>query len=175
MAALKLAVLIPLLLAGVALFVRYRNDPYAPVVYGFGGAVLFRVALVIRQYFPSRYFKYILILTAMAVVLQVLLYLVRTVAAPKKDWLMKQYREAYEAFLCPVCAYPIRRGPLKYMSWTRRTIKSKTLPLSDTAAPEEPYVCPTCSTRLYEECGNCHAVRHSLLPSCQVCGAVNAI
>jgi hypothetical protein len=61
------------------------------------------------------------------------------------------------------------------MSWTRRTIKNKTLPVAVATAPEERYVCPTCSTRLYEECGTCHAVRHSLLPSCQACRAVTPI
>jgi hypothetical protein len=174
MAALKLAVLIPLLLIGVVLFVRHRSGPYAPIIYAFGAAILLKVGLVMRQYFPSRYFKYVLILTAIAIVLQVLLYLVRMVASPKKDWLLKQYREAYEAFLCPICSYPIRRGPLKYRSWTRRTIKKMTAQTAASSA-EEPYVCPMCSTRLYEECEKCNAVRHSLLPSCQTCGELKAV
>jgi len=175
MAALKLAVLIPLLLVGVALFVKHRNGPYAPIIYAFGAAVLLKVGLVMQQYFPSRYFKYVLILTAIAIVLQMLLYLVRMVASPKKDWLLKQYREAYEAFLCPMCSYPIRRGPLKYMAWTRRTIKKMTSQAAGASSADEPYVCPMCSTRLYEECENCRAVRHSLLPSCQKCGQLKAL
>ena len=61
---------------------------------------------VMRQYFPSRYFNYALILAALTIVLQILIHLVRMVASPKTDWLLKQYREAYEAFLCPMCSYP---------------------------------------------------------------------
>ena len=174
-AALKLAVLIPLLVAGVLLFRKYRSGPYAPIVYAFGGTVLLKVGLVMHQYFPSRYFKYVLILTALVIVLQVLRYLIRMVAFPKKDWLLKQYREAYEAFLCPICSYPIRRGPLKYMVWTRRTIRKMTPPPVGANNVEEPYVCPMCSTRLYGECEHCHAVRPSLLPSCQNCGQVIAV
>ena len=174
-AALKLAVLIPLLVAGVLLFRKHRNGPYAPIVYAFGATVLLKVGLVMHQYFPSRYFKYVLILTALVIVLQVLLYLIRMVAFPKRDWLLKQYREAYEAFLCPICSYPIRRGPLKYMVWTRRTIRKMTPPSVSANNVEEPYVCPMCSTRLYGECENCHAVRPSLLPSCQNCGQLNTL
>ncbi len=169
-AGLKLAVLIPLLVVGVFLFRKHRNGPYALIVYAFGGAVLLKVGLVMHQYFPSRYFKYVLILAAIAMVLQALLYLIRMVAFPKRDWLLKQYREAYEAFLCPICSYPIRRGPLKYMVWTRRTIKRMTPPSVGANDVDEPYICPMCSTPLYGECENCHAVRPSLLPSCQKCG-----
>ena len=122
-AGLKLGVLIPLLGLGVFLFVRHRNGLYGPMIYAFGAAVMLRVGLVMHQYFPSRYFKYVLILSAIGIVLRILHYLLRMVAFPRTDWLLKQYREAYEAFLCPTCSYPIRRGPLKYMSWTRRTIK----------------------------------------------------
>ena len=172
MAALKLGVLVPLLLVGVVLFQRYRSGPYAPLVYAFGGAVLVRVALVMHEYFPTRYFKYVLILAAIALVLQTLLYLIRMVAFPKQDWLLKQYREAYEAFLCPMCAFPIRRGPLKYMVWTRRTIGKIAPHAAGASSVEEPYTCPTCSTRLYEECEKCRAIRPSLLPSCQNCGNV---
>jgi predicted RNA-binding Zn-ribbon protein involved in translation (DUF1610 family) len=175
MAALKLAVLIPLLVAAVVLFVKRRNGPYAPIIYAFGGAVLLKVGLVMHQYFPSRYFKYILILAAIAVVFQILLYLVRMVAFPKKDWLLKQYREAYESFLCPMCSYPIRRGPLKYMSWTRRTIKKMMPQPAAAGSTDEAYVCPMCSTRLYEECETCRTIRHSLLPSCQTCGRLRAV
>ncbi len=171
-AGLKLAVLIPLLVAGVLVFRSRRTGPYAPIVYAFGGAVLLKVGLVMHEYFPSRYFKYILIVAAIAIVLQVLVYLIRTVAFPKKDWLLKQYREAYETFLCPVCSYPIRRGPLKYMVWTRRSIKKMTVPPIESASGDEPYTCPICSTSLYRECESCHATRPTWLPSCPRCGHV---
>src|SRR5206468_11254740 len=96
---------------------------YAPLIYALSIALMLKVALVMHEYFPSRYFKYVLILVCLAVVLRVLVYLLRMIAFPKRDWLLKQYREAYEAFLCPICEYPIRRGPLKYLFWNRRSIR----------------------------------------------------
>ena len=66
-----------------------------------------------HEYFPSEYFRYILILSALAVIGWLLARLLSIVARPSRDTRLKQYRESYEAFLCPVCQYPIRRGPLQ--------------------------------------------------------------
>src|SRR5947209_6165691 len=60
MAALKLATLAPLLVVAVVLFIRRRGTLYAPLIYAFGIALLVKVALVMHEYFPSRYFKYVL-------------------------------------------------------------------------------------------------------------------
>jgi hypothetical protein len=171
LAAVKLAVLLPLLLAAVFVFLKKRGGLYTPLVYAFGLAVLAKVILVIHQHFPTRYFKYLLLAASLAVVARVLVYLLRMVAHPKADWLLKQYREAYERFLCPVCSFPIRRGPMRYFFWTRRTVKK--LPILPEAGltADEPYTCPSCGTRLFEECAACHAVRHALLPACTRCGA----
>jgi predicted RNA-binding Zn-ribbon protein involved in translation (DUF1610 family) len=171
LAALKLAVLVPLLGVALWLVFKLRRALYAPLVYGFGLALLVRVILVIHEYFPTRYFKYILILVALLAVGGVLVYLLRALAFPKLDWLLKQYREAYEHFLCPVCGYPIRRGALKYLFWTRGSLKKLVVPKTDAEMPEEPYVCPVCSTRLFERCESCKGIRHSLLPACDRCGA----
>jgi predicted RNA-binding Zn-ribbon protein involved in translation (DUF1610 family) len=170
LAALKLAALLPLLLAAVLLFLTKRTSLYAPLIYAFGIAVLAKVILVMHEHFPRRYFKYVLIVAALALVARILVYLLRMVAFPKTDWLLKQYREAYEHFLCPVCNYPIRRGPLKYLFWTRRTLKKVQFAPDASAEAEGPYVCPVCGTRLFEECESCHAIRHSLLPVCAKCG-----
>ena len=172
-AALKLAVLIPLLLIVLLLFLKKRESTYAPFTYAAATSVAFKVMLVMHEHFPERYFKYILICVLLAVVIWILVRLLRMVAFPNKDWLLKQYREAYEAFLCPVCSYPIRRGPLKYKSWTRRSIRKATLrlPPSEPTAKDEAYSCPMCSTRLFESCESCDAIRHSLLPGCEKCGA----
>ena len=174
-AALKLAVLIPLLLVAVFLFVRLRGGSYAPIVYAFGIAVVLKVGVVMHEYFPARYFKYILILVALAIVIRILVYLLRMVAFPKQDWLLKQYREAYEVFQCPICSYPIRRGPLKFAYWTRRSIKRISRPAESDGQADEPYTCPTCSTALYEKCEKCEAVRPSLLPTCQNCGQTKSL
>lgn len=172
MALLKLAVLISLLLIALFLCLKKRGSIYAPIIYASGLAVVCRVFLVMHEYFPARYFKYILILAALAVVVRILVFLLRMIASPKKDWLLKQYREAYERFCCPVCSYPIRRGPLKYAFWTRRTVKKLAIPESPPGAEaDEVYTCPACGSKLYEECESCHSIRHSLLEFCEKCGA----
>lgn len=169
-AAIKLLALTPFLLLAALLFLKQRNGTYGPLVYGFGVAVLLKVIVVMHQHFPSQYFKYILILTCLIAVVRILVYLLRMIKFPRHDWLLKRYREAYEAFFCPICDYPIRRGPLKYMFWNRRSIRKLHMPPSITAEVEQPYTCPNCATKLFEECPVCHAIRHSLLPACEKCG-----
>ncbi|NLX97875.1 MAG: hypothetical protein GXY83_17055 [Rhodopirellula sp.] len=170
LAAYQLAVLVPLLLAATYLVIRNRASIYFMLFLALGGATLFKVSLVVHEYFPSRYFKYILILALLAVVVRCLVYLIRLVAFPRIDWLVKQYREAYERFLCPVCEYPIRIGPRRFLYWTRRTVH-KVLPRGDSPSEAEQYTCPSCGTRLFEECPECRKVRHSLLGHCMHCGA----
>lgn len=174
-AAVKLSVLVPMLIVAVVLFLKKRESIYVPLVYAFGIAVAIKVMVVMHEYFPARYFKYILIVTFLAIVTKALVSLVRMVSHPNPRWLLKHYREAYESFLCPVCNYPMRRGPLKYLFWTRRSIKKLAPAIPGAMPPEESYSCPACSTRLYEECGTCHAIRPALLPTCEHCGATRAI
>jgi hypothetical protein len=169
LAALKLSVLLPLLLVTGWLFIKMRRGLYAPLIHALGLALLAKTLQVMHAHFPTRYFKYILIGAALLVAARILVYLLRMMAFPKPDWLLKQYREAYESFLCPICGFPIRRGPLKYVAWNRRSLRR--LPISaEPGTAEEPYVCPVCTTRLFEECGACHRIRHSLLPACSQCG-----
>ncbi len=175
MAAGKLAILLPLLAVAVLLFLRHRSGLYAPAIHAFGVATLLKVILVMHEHFPRRYFKYLLLVAALLLVARILVYLVRAVAAPRREWLLRKYRDAYEHFFCPVCEHPIRRGPLRYSFWTRRSLK-RVAPAPEAASgPEVPYVCPVCSTRLFEECPACHAIRHSLLPACSRCGAEKAV
>lgn len=171
MAILKLAALAPLMVAAAWLFLKKRSGLYAPLIYAFGIAVLAKVALVMHESFPSEYFKYVLIIACLAAVVRILVYLLKMIAFPKRDWLLKQYREAYEAFFCPICDYPIRRGPLKYMFWTRRSLGKLRIPPASQPEADEPYTCPMCATKLFEECPSCHTIRHSLLPACEKCGA----
>ncbi len=85
----------------------------------------------------------------------------------------KQYRQAYERFLCPVCEYPIRTGPRKYLYWTRRTVHKTALTGTSSSAPDVDalYTCPACGTCLFEKCVSCESICHSLLPNCEHCGA----
>jgi len=169
LACLQLLILIPLLIVGAFLIVKKRESIYFPMFIGYGAATLLKTSLVVHEYFPSRYFKYVLIVGLLIAVAKLLIYFIRVVAFPKAQWLTKQYREAYERFLCPICEYPIRTGPRKFLFWTRRTVNKLVLPKD--SPKDEPYSCPACGTVLFEECPACHSIRHSLLPHCQHCNA----
>ena len=174
LAGLQLLILIPLLLVGAFLFVRKRGSIYFPLFLAFGGATVLKTTVVVHEYFPARFFKYILIVVLLLAVAKLLIHFIRTVAFPKTQWLMKQYREAYAHFLCPVCEYPIRVGPRKFLYWTRRTVK-KLAVQPPPEGEEETYTCPSCGTTLFEKCASCQNVRHSLLPNCRHCGAEKEI
>jgi hypothetical protein len=169
LAVYQLFILIPLLAIGAFLLIKKRGSLYYPLFLGFGAAVLVKVSLVLHAYFPSRYLKYVLVAGLLVVVVRLLVYFIRAVAFPKTRWLIRQYRDAYERFLCPVCEYPIRTGPRKYLFWTRRTINKLVVP--GEPEHEKPYACPACGTVLFEECGSCGGIRHALLPHCQHCNA----
>lgn len=175
LAMLQLAILLPFLLVAAIVIIKQRASIYFPLFLAFGGATLLKVGLVMHEYFPSKYFKYVLIGGLLIVVARVLIYFIRTIAFPKAQWLIEQYREAYERFLCPVCEYPIRIGPRRYQFWTRRTVNKIVVPQGGADAPEEAYSCPTCGHALFEECSACHNMRASMLPYCSHCGAEKSI
>lgn len=169
LAAIKIVVLAPLLVLAGLLFARLRNSPYAPMVYALGAAVLVRAFFVMHEYFPAEYFRYILIATALAVIGWILWRLLRMVARPGGLARQKQIREAYEAFVCPGCRFPIRRGPLRFMAWTPRSLRRVSRPL--VGATDEPYACPSCGLQLFAACPVCKGTRHALLQACEHCGA----
>lgn len=174
LALLQLAILLPILIVAAGVIIKKRSSIYFPLFLAFGAATLIKVALVVHEYFPSRYFKYILIGCLLIVVARLLIYFIRTIAFPKAQWLVKQYREAYERFLCPVCEYPIRIGPRRFLFWTRRTVNKIVVP-GDHGILEEKYTCPSCGCNLFEECPSCHKVRHAMLPNCSHCGTEKEI
>lgn len=180
MGGFKLLILVPLLVVSVTVLFRLKSraSPYLPLAYAVGIAISLKVGFVMHEHFPTRYFKYVLIVTALGIVTVILTSLLRAVAFPKRSWLLKQYREAYEAFLCPKCEYPIRRGPMRFLSWTRSSIRKLRPKWSDSAsqiATAEPYTCPMCGTSLFRKCEKCDQVRHSLLPACEHCGETTDI
>ena len=173
LAVYQLLILLPLLAVGVFMALKKRGSLYFPIYLGFGAATLVKVTLVIHRYFPSRYVKYILIGGMLIVVVKLLVHFIKSVSFPKTELLLKQYREGYERFFCPVCGFPIRRGPRKYLFWTRRSVGKTALPREITE--DAPYTCPSCGTVLFEECSECHNIRHSLLPYCNNCNAEKEI
>lgn len=174
LALIQLAILLPILAAAAGFIIKKRSSIYFSMFLAFGAATLLKVSLVVHEYFPSKRFKYILIGGLLIVVIRLLIYFIRTIAFPKTQWLVKQYREAYERFLCPVCEYPIRTGPRRFLFWTRRTVNKIVVP-TDHAKQEETYSCPSCGNSLFEECTSCHKIRHVMLPHCSHCGAEKEI
>lgn len=170
----QLGILLPILVVAAALIIKKRASIYFPLYLAFGAATLVKVGLVVHEYFPSKAFKYILIGMLLLVVTRLLIYFIRAIAFPKAQWLAKQYREAYERFLCPVCEYPIRTGPRRFLFWTRRTVNKMVVP-TDRNEQEEAYTCPSCGSALFAECPSCHKVRHVMLPHCVHCGAEKAL
>lgn len=174
-AGLKLAVLLPMLAIALYFFLKKRTGMYAPLVYATGAALLWQTILVIHEYFPTRYFKYLILLAVIAIVAYLLVSLLRLIRAPKPAALLKQYREAYESFLCPVCEYPIRRGPMRYLAWNRRSIRRLNPAGAANPSVETAYSCPACGSQLFEPCSECKTIRHSLLPFCENCRAAKSI
>ena len=169
LAFLQLAILLPILAVVTTVIIKKRASIYFPLFLAFSLATLIKVALVVHEYFPTRYIQYVLIGSLLLVVAQLLIHFIRIIAFPKVEWLEKQYREAYERFLCPICEYPIRMGPRRFLFWTRRTVNKVVVP-TDPSDQEEAYTCPSCGSNLYAECSSCHKIRHTLFPHCVHCG-----
>lgn len=165
----QLAILVPILVLAGLVVIKKKGSIYFPLFLAFGVAALLKVTLVVHEYFPTRYFKYILIGGLLLVVAKMLIHFLRTIAFPKAQSLLKQYREAYERFLCPACDYPIRIGPRRFLFWTRSTVNKLVVP-GGSGEKEEAYTCPACGTALFEECPACHNMRHAMLPHCTHCG-----
>lgn len=170
---LRMAVLVPLAILCTVILIKKRKSFYRLIWGSTALAVYIKTAVVIHERFPSRYFKYILTICLLGLVGWGFVWVVRRLVRPNLNTLIKQYRQSYERFLCPVCEYPIRRGPRKHLYWTRRTVNKTALSssMSPTDDEDKPYTCPACSTRLFEKCESCGATRHSLLPTCRECGA----
>jgi uncharacterized membrane protein (DUF106 family)/predicted RNA-binding Zn-ribbon protein involved in translation (DUF1610 family) len=170
LAALKLAVLIPIFLITAWFFIKKRTGAYWPIVYAAFIAAFVRISLVVHEYFPRKYFKYIALAVIIAIVLRLLVYVIKRIVSPKKDWILKQYQEAYDKNVCPICGKPIRTGPLRYLAGGKRKGLLLLAGQGAEAAKQQPYTCPSCGTELYGKCDKCSNIRHSLLPFCEHCG-----
>ena len=168
-AMLKLLFLVPLFLVVSFVFMKYRTSAYWSLVWAGFIAVFLKITLVVHEYFPSEYFKYIALLVIIAIVLRILIYLIRMVVAPKKDLLIKQYQQHYDKCICPVCSKPIRTGPLRFIGGLSK--KAQALAGQFFDMKQTVYSCPSCGESLYSNCEKCRNVRHTLLPYCEHCGA----
>ncbi|HIJ72417.1 MAG TPA: hypothetical protein HPP87_13835 [Planctomycetes bacterium] len=172
-AALKLGILLPIFLLWASLFIKKRSGAYGAIIYAGFIAVFLKVAQVSHEYFPRKYFKYIALLVIIGIVLKLLFYLLKMLTSPKKDWLIKQYQEAYDNSNCPICGKPIRIGPQRYFGGGRRrqvVLAGRQIE----ASKQQIYTCPVCGTQLYDKCEKCDGIRHTLLPFCEHCGSEKA-
>lgn len=173
-AKLLTGIMIPLLILVWILVRIMRAGEYRFLSYALAGATSIRFVQLMFEYFPLEIFKYLMILAGILVVVYILIRLIKMMNHPQMEWLLKQYREAYEKFRCPECDYPIRMGPLRFAAFGRKGINHR-FPFitSDNNSKLEPYTCPVCSTRLFDKCPECSNIRHSLLPVCSECGTAN--
>ncbi|MFC1781504.1 hypothetical protein ACFLZ8_04520 [Planctomycetota bacterium] len=169
MAVLKLAVVIPLFLISAWFFIRKRSGVFGPIVYAVFIAALIRISLIVHEYFPRKYFKYIALLVVLGIILKLLICLLKTVVSPKESRILKQHQEAYDKSNCPSCNKPIRIGPLRY-AVSRKQVGLFLAEQGGQIHKQEVYNCPSCGTQLYEKCDKCSDIRHSLLPFCEHCG-----
>lgn len=170
-ASLKLAIIVPLFLLASWSVYRFRESPYRPVFFAALIATFWKLGTVMFDHFPREFFKYIAISAGILIVLAFLVWMLRRSVRPGRMTQLKRFREAYSAHHCPICAYPIARGALKYAVWTRKGPKlAAPGPGVGGSEEESRYACPSCGTLLFEKCEHCGSARHSLLPYCDNCG-----
>lgn len=174
MAGLQLLVLLPLLILTVYCYRKYRASIYKRMLLAINIAVIIKIILVMHEHFPSRFFKYIFIIALIYLTVRVLVSMLRMAVAPKLNWLMKQYREAYQKQQCPMCQYPIQPGVLKFFP-SQNNLKNPIEMSMDYLEHTEAYTCPSCGERLFEKCTSCNHTRHSLLTYCDTCGDEKSI
>lgn len=172
----KLAFILPVLIAAAWFAQMQRRGPYAPIAWSALIAAFWRVGVVAHRWFPQAWFNYAATGVAIAVILVFMVQMIRMAVRPRLEGLLKQYRDAYNRRRCPICEHPIRRGPLKYADWSGK-VPTGVVPIPRDGAgdEDEPYACPSCGAQLYEKCGRCETVRHSLLPFCEGCGEEKAV
>ena len=168
----KLSILLPVFVFAAWIAASRRRSAYSALWFSLLVASSWRLGLVIHDHFPTEVFKYVALGVGIAILVAAMVLVIRRVVRPTPGVLLKQIREAYPKQRCPVCTDPIRRGPLKRATWTRKGPSSVVATTEDvTEEREKPYTCPSCGTRLFEACDDCGAMRHSLLPYCETCGA----
>lgn len=158
--AVRLAVILPLMLLAIWLFVRYRKHRYWPFVYGFGLFALFSFFVELAPYLPS-FGGYIragvgIVLTALAGVYLIgwlQRYLARKAEEQRQNQLERTSNIAYDRamiayrkHLCPGCDREYRM------------------------AGEQVNFCPHCGLTLFANCYRCNHRNFAFFPYCSACG-----
>ncbi len=169
MAAFKLAVIIPLFLISSWIFLRKRSGLYAPLIYASFLTIFVKLAMIVHEYFPKEYFKYIALAVILGIVIRLLVYLLHGLAKPRISVVLRQRRQSYQKAACPICSTPI----LSVTTGLAESIRNRGK-LMERQGGNEPaessYSCPSCGTTLFGACSQCGRIRHLLLPFCRYCG-----
>lgn len=168
-ASAQLLILFGLLGGTYYLLMRHKKTKYKLLYLASIIAIIYHSVDVVHDYFPTQLFKYMMIAVLIFLFGRLLIYFINRASSTQLGVLLKRYRDAYIYFLCPICEYPIRRGPMQFKFWTAKTLASQTAQMQGDSS-NDPYTCPACSTQLFESCTKCGNSRYSLLPSCQHCG-----
>lgn len=156
--------------ASVIVASRRRKHMYSKILAALAAASFVRMVQVAHRFFPAFYFKYLALFALIVASVCLVVYLVRQIAQPRKDLVMKKFKEGYERFVCPVCEFPMRFGPIRFGTFKRGRTFTGVAPSMGECFVEEAYTCPSCGTSLFEECASCGQIRHSLLEYCNHCG-----
>ena len=174
-ACVRLGILIPLFLAAAAIVRKRWRHPWRPIYISFLVATFWTLGYEMFEQFPAEYFKYIAIVTAIAITLAFLAWIIRKATSPSPSLVLARNRAAYMEGVCPVCAFKLSRTPIQAGEPSKGRGRAPRQP----AGPLPPegrsdFSCPSCGTGLFEACGECTGPRHSLLPYCEGCGAESA-
>lgn len=172
-AALRLGLVVPLFVLTAFLVVRRWSSPWRPVHLSALVATFWTLGVEMFERFPAEFFKYIAIVTAIAITLGFLGWLIRKATSPSPALALARHRAAYTENVCPVCAFQLARAPIQGRGprwrWSRPAAEGP-VPVPDRKA----FSCPSCGTGLFEACPSCDSARHTLLPFCEGCGAGRA-
>lgn len=171
-ACVRLGILIPLFLVAAATVRKRWRHPWRPIYLSFLVATFWTLGYEMFEQFPAEYFKYIAIVTAIAITLAFLSWIIRKATSPSPSLVLARNRAAYMESVCPVCAFKLSQTPIQAAPFTKRRGRVPHEPVGP-LAPEGrvDFSCPSCGTGLFEACGECSGPRHSLLPFCEGCGA----
>lgn len=160
----RLAVILPILLLAVWLFIRHRHHRYWPFVYGFGLFALFSFFVELAPYLPS-FGGYVRAVVGILLTMGAGVWLMRWLQAYLERKRAEQARNqqerqrsiaydraiiAYRKHLCPACEREYRM------------------------AGEGTNFCAHCGLCLFRPCGSCGHRHFAFFPFCPACGATNA-
>jgi len=172
---LRLAFVLPILVAGIYLFIRFRNSRMKPLIRGYVIFALYAFFVGLVPYLPS-FGGYIRYSVGIALTIFAGIYVVKQLAlfAEKKKAELQESTEerskkikhetalkAYLSHRCPSC-----EKDFLIKNWQPGTKIIRGIVLEDDA----PSFCQHCGLKLFEKCPQCGTRNFSHFPYCSNCG-----